>query len=255
MESILPLIAHLLGDFFLQNSEMAIRKRSLSWHYVKHCLIYAITMAVFMSCFTPTGGRLLATGILIASHALIDLLKGLISSRYARKGSAGRYSDLYIFLTDQILHVIIIIGTVLIMKSRGDIGLQLPVSLTNLATQERWLMLASIGSLILLCIKPSSVLIRKVLAAATGGNEDAILDGRQDGSGQMIGILERLIVLMLGLSGQIGAVGFVIAAKSVARFKQLEDRGFAEKYLIGTLLSMAIALLSAIIGGKVLRAW
>lgn len=60
--------------------------------------------------------------------------------------------------------------------------------------------------------------------------------------GSWIGILEREIILMLGLMGQFGAIGFVLAAKSLARFKQLENKSFAEKYLVGTLLSALIAI-------------
>lgn len=73
------------------------------------------------------------------------------------------------------------------------------------------------------------------------------------GSGYLIGVLERVIVLTLGLNGQMGAIGFVLTAKSLARFKQLEVKGFAEKYLVGTLLSMGIALLCILIGNQVLR--
>lgn len=32
-----------------------------------------------------------------------------------------------------------------------------------------------------------------------------------------------------------------LAAKSIARFKELEDRAFAEYYLVGTLMSVAVA--------------
>jgi hypothetical protein len=38
-------------------------------------------------------------------------------------------------------------------------------------------------------------------------------------------------------------VGWIIAAKSLARFKQLEDREFAEYFLVGTLASFLLALL------------
>ena len=34
----------------------------------------------------------------------------------------------------------------------------------------------------------------------------------------------------------------MIAAKTIARFKQLDDRGFAEYYLLGTLASVAVAV-------------
>ena len=60
--------------------------------------------------------------------------------------------------------------------------------------------------------------------------------------GFWIGVLEREIILMLGLIGQFGAIGFVLTAKSLARFKQLENKSFAEKYLVGTLLSALIAI-------------
>jgi hypothetical protein len=60
-------------------------------------------------------------------------------------------------------------------------------------------------------------------------------------------------MLMLGLSGQVGAIGFVIAAKSLARFKQLEDKDFAERYLLGTLLSVLIALVCIIFGNSLIN--
>ena len=42
--------------------------------------------------------------------------------------------------------------------------------------------------------------------------------------------------------GQYGAIGFVLTAKSLARFNQLNDQSFAEKYLVGTLLSSFLAI-------------
>jgi hypothetical protein len=56
----------------------------------------------------------------------------------------------------------------------------------------------------------------------------------------------------LGLNGQLGAIGFVLAAKSLARFNQLNDKSFAEKYLVGTLLSVVIALFCITIGNSIL---
>lgn len=67
------------------------------------------------------------------------------------------------------------------------------------------------------------------------------------GAGKLIGMLERGIILTFGLLGEYGAISFVFVAKSMARFKQLEKRQFAEYYLIGTLLSFFFALVIAII--------
>ena len=67
------------------------------------------------------------------------------------------------------------------------------------------------------------------------------------GAGKIIGMLERGIILTLGLLGEYGAISFVFVAKSMARFKQLEQRKFAEYYLIGTLVSFFFALVVAIV--------
>jgi len=63
--------------------------------------------------------------------------------------------------------------------------------------------------------------------------------------GEAIGILERLLIVTFVLVGAEAAIGLVIAAKTLARFKQLDDRDFAEYYLLGTLASVAVAAISA----------
>jgi hypothetical protein len=71
--------------------------------------------------------------------------------------------------------------------------------------------------------------------------------------GATIGALERLLIVALLLTGAEAAVGFVIAAKTIARFKQLDDRGFAEYYLLGTLASVSVALGSGLLAQAALR--
>lgn len=57
-------------------------------------------------------------------------------------------------------------------------------------------------------------------------------------AGSLIGSLERIVMLILLVVGQWVGLTIVIAAKSIARFKQLEDKKFSEYYLIGTLYSI-----------------
>jgi hypothetical protein len=64
--------------------------------------------------------------------------------------------------------------------------------------------------------------------------------------GRAIGVLERAMALTLVLLGEYGALGLVVAAKSLARFKNLEDREFAEYFLVGTLASLLLALLGGL---------
>lgn len=61
--------------------------------------------------------------------------------------------------------------------------------------------------------------------------------------GRAIGYLERLIVYALTVSGNLAALGLVLVAKGIARFRQLDDRDFAEYVLIGTLMSISAAML------------
>ncbi len=62
------------------------------------------------------------------------------------------------------------------------------------------------------------------------------------GAGALIGVLERALILTFVLLHQYTAIGLVLTAKSIARYKELEDRNFAEYYLIGTLGSLLAAV-------------
>ncbi len=65
--------------------------------------------------------------------------------------------------------------------------------------------------------------------------------------GQIIGVLERMLLLTFILIDQWGALGLVLAAKSIARYKDLEIKNFGEYYLIGTLASVLIAAASGLL--------
>jgi hypothetical protein len=90
------------------------------------------------------------------------------------------------------------------------------------------------------------VLIRSVLewpSLQMRRDEDRAAGAIEVARGRAIGALERALTLTLVLLGEYTAVGWIIAAKSLARFKQLEDREFAEYFLVGTLSSFLLALL------------
>jgi hypothetical protein len=70
--------------------------------------------------------------------------------------------------------------------------------------------------------------------------------------GEAIGILERLLVVTFVLARAEAAIGLVIAAKTLARFRQLDDRDFAEYYLLGTLASVAIAVVTGFLAAAAL---
>ena len=70
--------------------------------------------------------------------------------------------------------------------------------------------------------------------------------------GRAIGILERLIVFALVVTGNMMAVMFVMTAKAFTRFRELDSREFAEYVLIGTLMSVGLAALVGAVFGFLL---
>ena len=89
--------------------------------------------------------------------------------------------------------------------------------------------------------------------AATGGTGAHVAARSPARIGATIGVLERLLIVAFVLTGAEAAVGFVVAAKTLARFKQLDDRPFAEYYLLGTLASVSVALATGLLALAALR--
>jgi hypothetical protein len=125
------------------------------------------------------------------------------------------------------------------------LGQQLAKLVTPSATGYRW---GAVGlfatGYLYVCIR-GIVLVRSVLelpALQMRRDDDRNAGAIEIARGRTIGSLERAIALTLVLLGQYAALGLIVAAKSVARFKALEDREFAEYFLIGTLASLLLAL-------------
>ena len=65
--------------------------------------------------------------------------------------------------------------------------------------------------------------------------------------GRMIGNLERLLLAILALMNIWSLASVAIAVKAIARFKKLEEKEFAEYFLIGTLASLLWAIVTIIV--------
>ena len=97
----------------------------------------------------------------------------------------------------------------------------------------------------IIILDPASVFVKKLSIYVTGGTSGGHKKAPPVGS--VIGKLERILTVTLVLCNQIGAIGFVLTAKSLARYKQLDNQNFAEKYLVGTLSSTTIAIIAALL--------
>ncbi len=63
----------------------------------------------------------------------------------------------------------------------------------------------------------------------------------------------RFLTYTLILLGEWSALGFILAAKSIARFRELERQSFADYYLIGTLMSISVAVGTGLIVAGLIR--
>lgn len=68
-----------------------------------------------------------------------------------------------------------------------------------------------------------------------------------ENAGEWIGILERIITLTFVFTNSYTAIAFALTAKSIARFKELENKDFAEYYLLGTSSSVVLAVLAGMV--------
>lgn len=218
------LLAHLMGDFFLQ-SDKGVKAKELKKvkapYLYYHCILHAVLalLAAWNFNFWPYA---LAIGV---SHYLIDLAKlYLQKKKWQVEG----------LLVDQALHVLVIVIIVGINNSWN-----VPF-FTGLFHRE----ILSFWVCILFLTKPCSILIKAAISKWTP-QENEKDDHSLQNAGKWIGYLERLLIFIFIAAGKFDAVGFLLAAKSIFRFgdlKQGDDRRLTEYVLIGTLLSFGIAI-------------
>lgn len=101
-----------------------------------------------------------------------------------------------------------------------------------------------VGAVVCYALRGGSYIVRGVLEK--GALIPVMSDtaaARRVQHGRMIGYLERIIVIAAVTAGSFEALAFLMAAKSLIRAKELEQREFAEYFLVGSLCSTLVALL------------
>lgn len=242
MIAFILLIAHFTADFTFQSAELAQKKLANMKYLMLHGLIYAAICLIILFPMVRFKSAILPYIIIITSHFLIDWGRNFIDKKYREKSIVFAS-----FIVDQALHVLIII--MIVYAFNLNLG---TTSLYSYIAHWTHFKRLIIYSLVLVIIwDPAAVFIKKLLIYII--EEDNNNKEENDPkAGRMIGKLERLIISVLVMCNQFGAVGFVLTAKSIARYKQLEDKNFAEKYLVGTLTSASIAFITTIIFMKLM---
>lgn len=246
------LLAHLLGDFPLQTARMVrgkieFRIAAFLHHSLVHLAVSAAALAVFI---TPLvlwhTATLTALAALIAGHLLLDFGKSAAIRRWPECDGA------LLYVADQLLHVILVaLASFIVVQSYPPVAALLDFWSTARDTVLVYLVVVAAT------VFPAGYLIRYLLQplsrqlAASRNLEDQHYESLEglSNAGLYLGWLERGLLVIAFAIGSFTAVGLIIGAKSVARFPEFKSRAFAEYFLIGTLISVAIAAA----GGWVLR--
>ena len=228
---------HLLADFLFQTSAYSEKKRKKLKPLLLHCFIYFIVFEIVLLPILQFKKAFLLGMIISVLHFFINFTKNKLEKSFPQ-----RRLQIWIFSINQLIHFFIIIAMYFILNLENSVS-NLYVKLQEYENFKTIILYISVFSII---FEPASVFIRKLftsISPKTSPKENL----EELKAGNIIGKLERIIIAILLLNNQFGVIGFVLTAKSIARFKQMENRDFAEKYLIGTLTSFLIVLISVFI--------
>lgn len=217
------LLAHLLGDFLLQTGTWIQKKEThglKSYHLYVHAAIHMALPLLFTweIRFWPYA---MAIGM---SHFLIDLLKSAKNNQKPLKW----------FITDQVLHLMVLL--IIVLYYTGQLNQVIPFF-----SSLPWKIVTGYFFITL----PTSIIIKHIISPWQPKDENNKEYGVIN-AGKFIGIIERVLILIFLSFGQWQAIGFLLTAKSVFRFKDMNNTRkeipLTEYILLGTFLSFGFAI-------------
>lgn len=220
-----------MGFFYVQNDKSARHKDKKYKGVLLHSFAYyAAVFLVILPVFSLD--MVLAATCSAAAHFVIDTLKYVFwVKKVIRKKE-------YLFVLDQCVHLISIFTLAYMMDawnfSMGQAGIVnsiLSMYGFRAETAARWV------AAILLIHAPTNIFIQTFLEDYRPKGDGTIIKS-DNKAGRRVGTVERLLMLIFLSADQYAAVGFVLTAKSIARYDKIaKDEKFAEYYLLGTLVS------------------
>lgn len=266
---VILLIAHLLSDFYFQSDNSCrnrnpFRGKSLLGHVACTFLTSFGLLAVSNATFHNLGRSAFCALLIAFSHYIIDSIKIIVSKRINTNDTSK--GPLIIFCIDQILHLSII----LLISYYALHWWTSPVWLNFLLCKQSFAAALSM----LICAKPANVFIRQVLNSCNIKTEQSDIEdltncndstesingksvnGRKNGlilstrdvhAGQLIGTLERWLIVIFIFLNQYEAIGLLVAAKSILRFHEANEPEKSEYVLAGTLLSYTIVVIVSLV--------
>jgi hypothetical protein len=234
------LLAHLLGDFPLQPRWIVARKGknlpALLWHGAIHYLLALICLQIF-SQVPALSIRVQAILIVyLFAHLIIDKIRSRLVALKPSRDNAG------FFLIDQSLHLATLtiaasfLARVSISDFMGSIRISETTKAQVLATAIVYIFVVFGGGYLIRLITKGMARESERRTAEQLGN-----------AGMYIGWIERFLVVTAMVLQSPALVGLILTGKSIARYPEFKEARFAEYFLIGTLLSISLAVLGGIV--------
>ena len=163
----------------------------------------------------------------------------LAEAYHEKERGKERERDIFLYLADQLLHLASFAAA-----AAAAVYIKFPAQdlflagfFRDILSLEPGIAVRWVGILLLIC-KPANITVKRILAPYKPREQTGVFKN----AGALIGSLERILIVILVGAGQFAAIGFVLTAKSVARYEKLKEQDFAEYYLLGTLLSTLNAI-------------
>ena len=220
---ILQLLAHLVSDFYLQ-TEKSCKSKADNAFKSRHLYIHVLITFACAWLFSLNVGYWWAALLIAALHLVIDGLKSICRNL---KGA---------FFYDQLLHVAVIVAAVMLFNKVSTIALPTWLPEANVLL---WVVA------FVFCLRPANFFIQNIFKEAKISIPDSGKEQSLPNAGRVIGNVERMLTLVFVMLGQYEAIGFLLAAKSLLRFRET-DTVKSEYVLVGTLLSFGIAILMGV---------
>lgn len=231
------IILHLLGDFYLQTTKIAQCKnakkgsacgacrkcKDTAWINKRYLLIHSILYIVPFLTLYLVMNDIYATviiAILTVSHILIDA-----AACYFNK----KNKQTAVYIVDQLFHVGIICT--------------IPQFVTFNYNMESCYAVLKVVFICLLLIMPCSIMINKLFKDIYPESDEM---GLYD-IGSIIGVMERFLTFIFACFESFPAIAIIITVKTWARTNDLKETEFRNKYLLGTLTSLVLALTAFVI--------
>ncbi|MBD1432442.1 DUF3307 domain-containing protein [Sphingobacterium sp. DN00404] len=220
------LLAHFIGDFVLQPKSWVQKRKDHILYLLIHIAMHTMLLVLF---FIPELSDQWQIILFISCvHLLIDSAKIYFEKKFPRR-------TFLLFIADQTLHILSLVAVV--WYTYG-----LPVNWETLFSAKSLLYVLAF----VLTVFVSPIMLRVFFSKWT--SEADVVNKPKNSlvdAGMLIGIMERLLIVLFIQVGFLSGIGFLLGAKSIFRFGDLtnaKDTKFTEYILVGTLASFVIGI-------------